>query len=73
MQKPSPGIPNFMMGYLYNDMKMKSGTINRVKGFTGYQKSKTGKEYIFSMIINNYNGSQLSLIRKMYQVLDQLK
>src|SRR5690606_34351755 len=28
------GIP------LYNDMKMKSGTINRVKGFTGYQRSK---------------------------------
>ena len=58
---------------LYNDMKMKSGTINRVKGFTGYQKSKAGKEYIFSFVVNNYNGSQLSLIRKMYQVLDQLK
>src|SRR5690606_39240231 len=24
---------------IYNDMKMKSGTIHRVKGFTGYQKS----------------------------------
>ncbi|MCH5600747.1 D-alanyl-D-alanine carboxypeptidase/D-alanyl-D-alanine endopeptidase [Niabella ginsengisoli] len=58
---------------LYNDMKMKSGTINRVKGFTGYQKSKSGKEYIFSMLINNYNGSQYSLIRKMYKVLDILK
>lgn len=58
---------------LYNDMKMKSGTINRVKGFTGYQKSKSGKEYIFSMLINNYNGSQLSLVRKMYKVLDTLK
>ncbi len=61
------GIP------LYNDMKMKSGTINRVKGFTGYQRSKDGKEYIFSMLINNYNGSQYALIRKMYKVLDHLK
>lgn len=58
---------------LYNDMKMKSGTINRVKGYTGYQKSKDGKEYIFSMLINNYNGSQYSLIRQMYKVLDNLK
>lgn len=72
--KAQSWYPEFYDGIpLYNDMKMKSGTINRVKGFTGYQKSKTGKEYIFSMIINNYNGSQLSLIRKMYQVLDQLK
>lgn len=58
---------------LYNDMKMKSGTINRVKGFTGYQQSKDGKEYIFSFLVNNYNGSEYSLIRKMYKVLDNLK
>lgn len=58
---------------LYNDMKMKSGTINRVKGYTGYQKSKDGNEYIFSLLINNYNGSEYSLIRKMYKVLDNLK
>jgi D-alanyl-D-alanine carboxypeptidase/D-alanyl-D-alanine-endopeptidase (penicillin-binding protein 4) len=58
---------------LYNDMKMKSGTINRVKGFTGYQKSKDGKEYIFSFIVNNYSGNQSAVIRKMYAVLDNLK
>lgn len=58
---------------LYNDMKMKSGTINRVKGFSGYQKSRDGKEYIFSFLVNNYNGSQLALVRKMYKVLDELK
>ncbi|MFT4094781.1 MAG: D-alanyl-D-alanine carboxypeptidase/D-alanyl-D-alanine-endopeptidase [Niabella sp.] len=58
---------------LYNDIKMKSGTINRVKGYTGYQQSKDGKAYIFSMLINNYNGSEYALIRKMYKVLDHLK
>jgi serine-type D-Ala-D-Ala carboxypeptidase/endopeptidase (penicillin-binding protein 4) len=57
----------------YNEMKMKSGTINRVKGYAGYQKSIAGKEYIFSLLINNYNGSEYSLIRKMYKVLDHLK
>ncbi|MFV0607446.1 MAG: D-alanyl-D-alanine carboxypeptidase/D-alanyl-D-alanine-endopeptidase [Niabella sp.] len=57
----------------YNGMVMKSGTINRVKGYAGYQKSKDGNEYIFSFIINNYSGSQYSVIRKMYKVLDNLK
>lgn len=58
---------------LYNEMKMKSGTINRVKGYTGYHTSKNGKEYIFSMLINNYHGSEYALVRKMYRVLDNLK
>lgn len=57
----------------YNGMKMKSGTISDVKGFCGYQKSKDGNEYIFSFLVNNYNGSSSSLIQKMYKVLDELK
>lgn len=69
-----PWFPDFYEALpLYNDMKMKSGTINRVKGYTGYQKSRDGNTYIFSMLINNYNGSQYALIRKMYKVLDELK
>lgn len=57
----------------YNEMKMKSGTIRDVKGFCGYQKSKEGKEYIFSFLVNNYNGSAGDLVKKMYKVLDNLK
>jgi serine-type D-Ala-D-Ala carboxypeptidase/endopeptidase (penicillin-binding protein 4) len=57
----------------YNGMKMKSGTISDVKGFCGYQKSKDGDEYIFSFLVNNYNGASSQLIQKMYRVLDELK
>jgi serine-type D-Ala-D-Ala carboxypeptidase/endopeptidase (penicillin-binding protein 4) len=57
----------------YNGMKMKSGTIKDVKGFCGYHKSKNGKEYIFSFLVNNYNGSASALVNKMYKVLDVLK
>ncbi|HET6767628.1 MAG TPA: D-alanyl-D-alanine carboxypeptidase/D-alanyl-D-alanine-endopeptidase [Chitinophagaceae bacterium] len=57
----------------YNGMKMKSGTIRGVKGFCGYHKAKNGKEYIFSFLVNNYNGSSSSLVNKMYKVLDILK
>jgi D-alanyl-D-alanine carboxypeptidase/D-alanyl-D-alanine-endopeptidase (penicillin-binding protein 4) len=57
----------------FNSMKMKSGTISDVKGFCGYQKSKDGHEYIFSFIINNYNGRTSGVVNKMYKVLDELK
>jgi serine-type D-Ala-D-Ala carboxypeptidase/endopeptidase (penicillin-binding protein 4) len=57
----------------YNGMKMKSGTIKDVKGFCGYHKSKGGKEYIFSFLVNNYSGSSSTLVGKMYKVLDVLK
>ena len=57
----------------YNGMKMKSGTISDVKGFCGYQKSKDGKEYIFSFLVNNYNGKTSGVVNKMYKVLDELK
>jgi len=57
----------------YNGMSMKSGTIRGVKGFCGYHKSKNGKEYIFSFLVNNYNGSASVLVNKMYKVLETLK
>ena len=56
----------------YNGMKIKSGTINKVKAFAGYHTSPTG-DYIFSFIVNNYNGSSTTLVQKMYKVLDALK
>ena len=57
----------------YNGMSMKSGTIRGVKGFCGYHKAKNEKEYIFSFLVNNYNGSASALVNKMYKVLDILK
>jgi D-alanyl-D-alanine carboxypeptidase/D-alanyl-D-alanine-endopeptidase (penicillin-binding protein 4) len=58
---------------IYNNMHMKSGTIRNVKGFAGYHTAKNGKTYIFSFLVNNYNGSANGLVRKMYKVLDVLK
>lgn len=58
---------------LYNNMKMKSGTIGGCKAFTGYHTSKSGIPYTFAIIINNYDGSVSSIVQKMYKVLDELK
>lgn len=58
---------------IYNGMKLKSGTIHRTKSFAGYHTSKSGKQYIVSFLVNNYNGSTNSLVEKMFTVLDVLK
>ncbi len=57
----------------YNNMKMKSGTISDVKSFCGYHTSGNGTQYIFSFLVNNYNGSSSAVVQKMYNVLDILK
>ncbi len=57
----------------YNGMKMKSGSISGARGFCGYHQAKDGTEYIFSFIVNNYNGSSSAVVQKMYRVLDVLK
>ncbi len=57
----------------YNNIKMKSGTINSVKAFTGYIISKDGNNYTFAFLVNNYDNSIGSITGKMYEVLDALK
>lgn len=54
-----------------NGMKMKSGTMKDTKSFAGYHTSKDGKKYVFSIIINNYQGNNVS--EALYKVLNTLK
>lgn len=56
-----------------NGIKMKDGYISGVRSYTGYLKSKTGTEYTFSFIVNNFSGSAGSVREKMWKVLDILK
>jgi D-alanyl-D-alanine carboxypeptidase/D-alanyl-D-alanine-endopeptidase (penicillin-binding protein 4) len=72
--KQQPWFDGYFDGFpVYNGMKVKSGTINGTKGFCGYHKSSDGKEYVFSFLVNNYNGSAATLVQKMYKVMDELK
>lgn len=56
-----------------NGIKMKSGYIGGVRSYTGYIKSKSGSEYTFSFIINNYDGNPGAVREKMWKLLDVLK
>jgi D-alanyl-D-alanine carboxypeptidase/D-alanyl-D-alanine-endopeptidase (penicillin-binding protein 4) len=57
----------------YNGMKMKSGSVGGARAFAGYHTGKDGKEYVYAIIVNNYDGSAGEAVRKMYKVLDVLK
>lgn len=54
-----------------NGIKMKSGTIKDSKSFAGYHTSKSGKNYVFSIILSNYQGGSSS--NALFKVLDNLK
>jgi serine-type D-Ala-D-Ala carboxypeptidase/endopeptidase (penicillin-binding protein 4) len=58
---------------IYNGMTMKSGSITNVKGFCGYHTAKDGSSYIFSFLVNNFNGKGGDVATKMFKVLDVLK
>ncbi|NEU09922.1 D-alanyl-D-alanine carboxypeptidase/D-alanyl-D-alanine-endopeptidase [Flavihumibacter sp. R14] len=58
---------------VYNNMKMKSGSINDVIAYTGYETSASGVPVVFSIIINNYSGSSSAVRQKLFRVLDVLK
>jgi D-alanyl-D-alanine carboxypeptidase/D-alanyl-D-alanine-endopeptidase (penicillin-binding protein 4) len=72
--KNQPWFESYYFGFPeFNGMKLKSGTISRVKSFSGYHTTRDGRRYILSFIVNNYNGASSSLVQKMYKVLDVLK
>ena len=56
-----------------NGIKMKSGYIGGVRSYTGYIKSRSGTEYTFSFIINNYDGNPGAVREKMWKLMDILK
>ncbi|MDB5014397.1 MAG: D-alanyl-D-alanine carboxypeptidase/D-alanyl-D-alanine-endopeptidase [Daejeonella sp.] len=58
---------------VYNDMKMKSGTINDCVAYAGYQTTSSGVPLVFAIIINNYTGGTKAIRQKMFSVLDLLK
>ena len=69
-----PWYPSFYNALpVFNGMHMKSGSIGGARSFSGYQTGRDGKEYVFSIIVNNYDGPASEAVRRLYKVLDVLK
>lgn len=54
-----------------NGMTMKSGTIRNCKSFAGYHTAKNGKKYVYAVILNNYQGDDIS--QALFNILNVLK
>ncbi|MDQ0064475.1 D-alanyl-D-alanine carboxypeptidase/D-alanyl-D-alanine endopeptidase [Chryseobacterium lathyri] len=68
--KKQPWFDAYYDGFPVQDgIKMKSGTMRDTKSFAGYHTSKDGKKYVFSIIINNYQGSGSTELQKILNVL----
>ncbi len=53
---------------VYNNMKMKSGTIGDVLCYTGYHENRC-----FTLMVNNYSGSTSAIRQKIFTLLNSLK
>ena len=74
LAKLEPWFKEYLESFpVYNNMKMKSGTINGTLAFAGYETSASGTPLVFSIIINNYSGSSSVLRQKIFKVLNSLK
>lgn len=69
--KKQPWFESYYDGFPTQDngMKMKSGTMRDTKSFAGFHTAKDGKKYVFSIIINNYQGSGSTELQKILSVL----
>jgi D-alanyl-D-alanine carboxypeptidase/D-alanyl-D-alanine-endopeptidase (penicillin-binding protein 4) len=54
------------------NIRLKSGSIERVRAYTGYARTKDGRMLAFSFLVNNYTGSGRTLRNKMEQVMVKL-
>ena len=53
-------------------LRAKSGTISRVKAYSGYVKSQSGREIAFSMMVNNFSCSSREARAKLEKLMISL-
>lgn len=50
----------------------KSGTMSRVKSYAGYVKTTSGRDLIFAVIVNNFNGTSQEMTRKLERLMEAM-
>ncbi|RFC55527.1 D-alanyl-D-alanine carboxypeptidase/D-alanyl-D-alanine endopeptidase [Brumimicrobium aurantiacum] len=53
-------------------LKAKSGTMNRIKSYSGYVDSRSGRKIAFALIVNNDNLSNYQLVKRMEKVFNAM-
>ena len=52
-----------------NNMRAKTGYINRARGYAGYVKLRSGKTVSFSLLANNYTCTASEMKKKLEKIL----
>ena len=52
-----------------NNVRAKSGSMNRIRSYTGYVTTKSGKLLSFSIIVNNYSCSGYMMKKKLESIM----
>ncbi len=55
-----------------NNLRAKSGGLNRVRSYTGIVQNTAGKQLTFSVIVNNFQGGSGKVLNKMEQFMKSL-
>ena len=50
-------------------LKAKSGSMTRVRAFAGYFTTLSGKQMVFSILVNNYSGSSRNIISRIEEII----
>ena len=50
----------------------KSGTMTRIKAYSGYVESTSGKEIAFAIIVNNHSATSSALVKKMEPIFNAM-
>lgn len=68
-----PGMANIGKGtFIDNNMRAKTGYINRARGYCGYVRTRSGKDLAFSVLMNNYNCTAKEAKTKLEKFLIEL-
>ncbi|MGC1389450.1 MAG: D-alanyl-D-alanine carboxypeptidase/D-alanyl-D-alanine-endopeptidase [Bacteroidales bacterium] len=66
-------LKNYFKDPLFDSrLKAKSGSMTRVRSFAGYFTTLSGKEMVFSIIINNYSGPSKKIISEIEDNIREL-
>lgn len=67
-------LRNFSKAAFPNEsLRAKSGSMTRVKCYAGYLNSASGKEFSFTIMLNNFSGSQAEAGKKIEEILVELR
>jgi D-alanyl-D-alanine carboxypeptidase/D-alanyl-D-alanine-endopeptidase (penicillin-binding protein 4) len=66
-------LKNYFKDQVFDSrLRAKSGSLTRVRSFAGYFKTISGKDMIFCIIVNNYNGPSRGIISGIEEILKEI-